>query len=232
MTALPKLLLDCAKDQSISADKFAALVSAHAAHVLRDAEAVFTRAFLVMAPLLPIIEEHGVMTYRDGRTGTYALNEDIQLAIGPILWAHGFTLTFTTEYPNASTINVTGILQHVKGHVRMSSFEAPADGSGGKTGPQGRGSIISYGHRYTSRDLLNLVTKGEDTDGAVSEPEPLLPTLPGFAEWFRELEVASRDGMPSLERLWSTAPAEFRPLVTAHAWNALKVNAEKVDAVL
>ena len=221
--ALPKSLLDLAKDPNVHPEKFAALVSAYHDERKMNAALAFQAAFLKMQPEIPVIDENGSITYRDGRAGTYATNEDIQLAIAPILNRHGFTLTFSTQYPSQYAIRVEGILTHKKGHSRSSFFESQADGSGGKTFAQGRGSIISYGHRYTSVDLLNIVTKGADNDGASGDGLAFVnpDTLPAEARVvFDALAYAARHG--ELDAEWARLSHAQRELIGVSAFEAIK----------
>jgi hypothetical protein len=147
------------------------LIAAHTAAYYQDQEykaaRAFDAAFLKLQAVLPVIDEQGQIEYRDGRKGSYALNEDIQAAILPILQQHGFTIHFETVHPDPYRIAVTGVLTHKRGHQRRSTFESMADTSGGKSVAQGRGSILSYGHRYTTVDLLNLITRGLDDDAQI-----------------------------------------------------------------
>ena len=228
--SLPKALIDLAKDTTVDAAKFAAITEAHYREGARQAEQAFLSAFLKMKPKLPIINERGTIEYRDGRKGTYALNEDIQLGIEPILLAHGFLLTFETEHPSPNAIRVGGLLAHKKGHTRRSYFEAPADVSGGKTAPQSRGSIISYGHRYCTFDLLNIVTIGLDDDGSVRTAGKVL-TAATVAQ-FPALVAAAADGYETLSVIWRELREELRDSVPAEDWITLKEIAQQKDAVL
>ena len=228
--SLPKSLIDMAKDTSIDAAKFAAIVEAHEHERRRSAEQAFVTAFLKMKPKLPIIDERGHIEYRDGRKGTYALNEDIQLVIEPILLAHGFMLTFETEHPSPNAIRVIGLLTHRKGHTRRSAFEAPADTSGGKTAPQARGSVLSYGHRYCSLDLLNLITRGIDNDGDTRTAGKVL-TAQTVAQ-FPALVAAAACGYDTLSDNWRTLPEDQRDSIPVEDWQTLKEIAQLKDAVL
>ena len=218
-TTLPKVLLDLARDPNVAPEKFATLVTAHNDQLRRDAEQAFIDAFQKMAAELPVIDEQHTITYRDGRTGTYAANEDIQTAIQPILWKHGFTLAFETSYPGVS-IRVDGVLTHKKGHSRRSSFESGTDTSGGKTLAQGRGSIISYGHRYTTVDLLNLITRGADDDAASAKDAVRLS--PEIMTTWPDLCAASYLGMDTLDRYWATMSVDGRASIRANDWAVLK----------
>lgn len=184
----------------LSAERIRALTEAHAADHQQKAEAAFNAAFLKLQGQLPVIDEKGTIQYRDGRQGTYALNEDIQDAILPILQQHGFTLHF--ESVGKTLVN--GILTHKRGHQRRSQFESDVDLTGGKTIAQARGSILSYAHRYTTIDLLNLVTRGLDNDGASAgfkfafDPS-LLPTPEAKATFKRLIEASLDD---ELDECW------------------------------
>lgn len=228
--SLPKSLIDLARDASIDADKFAAIVQANYRQEDRAAEQAFVTAFLKMKPKLPIIDERGHIEYRDGRKGTYALNEDIQLVIEPILLAHGFMLTFETEHPSPNAIRVMGLLTHRKGHTRRSAFEAPADTSGGKTAPQGRGSIVSYGHRYTTLDLLNLITRNLDNDGETRTAGKVLSAA--TVAQFPALVVAAVQGYDPLSAVWRELREELRDSIPVEDWQTLKEIAQLKDAVL
>lgn len=224
---LPKALIDLAKDTSIDAAKFAAIVAAYHQEQTRQAEQAFVSAFLKMKPKLPIIDERGHIEYRDGRKGTYALNEDIQLVIEPILLAHGFILTFETEHPSPNAIRVSGLLTHRKGHTRRSAFEAPADTSGGKSAPQGRGSIISYGHRYCSLDLLNLITKGIDDDGMTRTAGKVLSAA--TVAQFPALVSAAAAGYDPLSVAWRALDESLRDSIPVDDWQTLKEIAQLKD---
>lgn len=209
--SLPKSLLALASDPHVHPDKFAALIAAYHDEQKITASLAFHAAFLKMQPEIPVIDENGSIEYRDGRKGTYATNEDIQIAIAPILNRHGFTLTFSTQYPSQYAIRVEGILTHKKGHSRSSFFESNADSSGGKTFAQGRGSIISYGHRYTTGDLLNLVTKGADNDGATDASIALIQidSLPPAVRSLYSRLAAASGYWPTLSEVWNElSPAE------------------------
>jgi len=120
---------------------------------------------------IPAIEERGQIKYgkknADGDdTGpTYALWEDINETIRPILKRHGFALSFRTGQTLEGKITVTGILSHKDGHFEDTTMVLMHDSSGAKNAVQAMGSSISYGKRYTASALLNLTSRGEDDDG-------------------------------------------------------------------
>ena len=217
--------------ESVAAE-ITALTDAYFADQRDKAILAFGKAFHAMQGQLPIIDEKGTIQYRDGRSGTYALNEDIQDAILPFLQAHGFTLHFETDNPILVRVNdgaptplslrVTGVLTHKRGHQRRSTFEAPADMSGGKNVAQARGSVMSYAHRYTTIDLLNLVTRGADNDGASGFKFNFDPSvLDGHAKpIFRKLIDAALED--TLDECWHALDANERASVGFECLNYVK----------
>lgn len=109
---------------------------------------------------LPEISERG-----KGHGGIrYALWEDINEAIKPVMSRHGFALSFRTGREDGQII-VTGVLTHSGGHSEQTTLHLPVDSSGSKNAVQAVGSSTSYGKRYVAQALLNLTSRGEDDDG-------------------------------------------------------------------
>lgn len=186
----------------------------------------FQRAFQKLQAALPIIDENGTIEYRDGRKGTYATNDLIQETILPICHRFGFTLAFSTTYPAPDKIRVTGELAHKDGYSKTSEYEARVDTSGGKTDTQGRGSVISFGHRYTTRDVLNLITRGADTDGAV-DVKPSV-SAEALATW-PDLCAAAPEGFDALAEYWQAMGEDGRKSVSDADWSVLKSIALAAD---
>lgn len=153
------LISKAAADPSCDLDKMERLLSMHERMLTRQAQAEFAEAMSQMQAELPSIGERGDAAGRY----TFALWEDINAAIKPILQKHGFALTFRTDTANG--ITVTGILTHRNGHREETSLTLPADASGNKNAVQAVASSVSYGKRYTAGALLNLTSHGEDDDG-------------------------------------------------------------------
>lgn len=211
------------------ADEIAAMTDAYFRDQAERAKVAFQVAFMGLQADLPIIDEKGQIQYKDGRAGTYALNEDIQQAIAPILRKWGFTLHFETSHPHPNVIAVDGVLTHKRGHQRRSRFESGADTTGGKSVAQGRGSILSYGHRYTTIDLLNLVTRGVDDDGAHRsmfgfDPSSM-PTDTAKAT-FRKLMDAAMDR--TLDECWKGLDTHERASIGVDGLHYIKTLAEAV----
>jgi len=177
-------------------------------HVLaHEARAAFNRAFATMQAEIPTVI---AATPGDGGKWLYAPLEDIQDAVRPILVRHGFGLSFRTEWPDKATIKVVGILTHRDGHERTSEFLADADTSGSKNAIQARGSAVSYGHRYTTKDLLNITTRGADDDGHTATPKPPTTHPTGYLGWLDKLRQAAQEGTPALERVWTVSARDWK----------------------
>lgn len=154
-----------ATNPDVDIDKMERLLQMHERIVQRDAKAAYAAALAAMAPDLPSVCERGGIKDRNGKVqSTYALWEDINDAVKPVLATHGFALSFRTGRDDGQ-ITVTGVLSHREGHSEETTIVLPHDSSGSKNAVQAVGSSTSYGKRYTAGLLLNLTSRGEDDDG-------------------------------------------------------------------
>lgn len=160
-----------ANDPTFDVNKFERLLEMHERIMSKEAKAAYMAAMVKMKPLLPVIDRKGRITIKEKGTQTviqstpYALWEDIDEKITPILNQHGFALTFRSGVAQDGKITVTGVLGHSGGHSEETTITLPHDSSGSKNAVQAVGSSTSYGKRYTATLLLNIRTKGEDDDG-------------------------------------------------------------------
>ena len=134
-----------------------------------DPTFAFEAAFGALQAELPVIGERGRVPQAGGRDAYgYALWEDINEVIRPILGRHCFSLRFRVRQDGRS-VTVTAALVHRHGHREETELTLPVDATGGKNGVQAIGSSVSYGKRYTASLLLNLTTRGEDDDGTAAD---------------------------------------------------------------
>jgi hypothetical protein len=139
-----------------------------------------------MQPKLPIITERGRIIVREKNSNgkrdgdviqdtPFARWEDINEAIRPLLYEHGFALTFRNGLAPDGKVRVTTVLKHRSGHEEETHFDLPHDSSGSKNAVQAVGSSTSYAKRYGTLSILNITTKGEDDDGDGSQDrEPIV----------------------------------------------------------
>ncbi len=171
ITTSPNTIMEvigrAAADPNTDVDKLERLLQMYERISDRDAKAAYAAALAEMQPKLPVITERGKISTDKGKTvqSRYALWEDINEAIGPVLAEHGFGLSFRTGQTADGKITVTGILSHRGGHQEETLIILPHDSSGNKNAVQAVGSSTSYGKRYTAMALLNITSRGEDDDG-------------------------------------------------------------------
>ena len=163
-----------AADPNVDIDKLERLLEMQERVIARNAKAAYYDALAELQPKLPVIAEKGGIKDRNGNVqSTYALWEDVNEAIRPILAEHGFSLTFKVSRAS-DQITTTGILAHREGHSEQTELSLPTDTSGSKNAVQAVGSSTSYGKRYTAFALLNITSTGEDDDGQKGgAPEPV-----------------------------------------------------------
>lgn len=158
-------------------DKMERLMVMHQNMQALQAKQKYDEALAEMQEELPVIGERGGIKDRNGRVqSTYALWEDINEMIRPVLARHGFAISFRTPR-NERGIEVEGVLSHRAGHREMTSLVLPADTSGSKNGVQAVASSVSYGKRYTAGALLNFTTTGEDDDGNAAVLTPRVTSV-------------------------------------------------------
>ena len=126
----------------------------------RNAKQSFTTSLAEMQTGLPRIAENG----KGHNNLKYALLEDINDTLRPILHRHGFAVTFRIK-AEGSMIMVTTVLSHRDGHSEETTIPLAPDTTGSKSAVQAVGSTISYGKRYGICAMLNIST-GDDNDGS------------------------------------------------------------------
>lgn len=111
------------------------------------------------------IVKNKAVSYKANETAfKYALLEDIDKIVRPMLIEENIRPSYTTTPLNNGIYNVTCRLTRGR-YFSESSIPLPIDTSGGKNNVQGMGSTFSYGKRYALCAALNIVTVGEDNDG-------------------------------------------------------------------
>jgi len=196
-----------ARDPGVDIDKLERLMQMKRDADALSARAAFDAAMADLQPELPAIGERGKAVVQGQTRYTFALWEDINTAIKPVLMRHGFALAFRVDTNNG--ITVTGVLSHRAGHREETSITLPVDASGSKNAVQAVASSVSYGKRYTAGALLNLTSHGEDDDAyraavdTVSEAqeiqivEMLESTGSDKAKFLKWLKVDSISAIPA-----------------------------------
>lgn len=212
-----------ARDPSVDVEKLQRLMDMQERVIKRDAEAAFNRDLAEMQIELPSIGERGNAAGRY----TYALWEDINSIVKPVLHKHGFALSFRTDFSDG--INVTAVLAHRNGHSERTSIKLPADKSGNKPDVQAVASSVSYGKRYTAGALLNLTSHGEDDDAykaAGNIGQQAKSTITPMSGVYEEL---TSDQRMALESLADSVEAELAANGSEAAYAFLE--AQELDQV-
>lgn len=217
-----------AKDKDVDPEKLEKLIDLQERILKHDAESAFWEAFARMQAQLPTIEEDGSITVDGKVRSRYSTNEAIQETIRPVLSAFGFSMSHRNATSDKGLIKVTGILAHSGGHKETDTFESLPDSGGSMNSIQRIGSTRSYGARYTTIALLNIVSRApqdRDDDGQRSQaPDP--PN--GYEAWAATLEGIADDGFKVFDQAWQHSKAEFKNYMVRHnraAHTALKKKA-------
>lgn len=137
----------------------------------REARLAFIAALSAAQGEMPEIDKRGKIIIKEKGTERiiqstpYALWEDTNAVLKPILARHDLVLSFRSKRLEDGSVETTAILEHVLGHEERTTLVLPCDRTGSKNDVQAIGSSFSYGKRYTATALLNITTRGEDDDG-------------------------------------------------------------------
>lgn len=162
-----------ALNPDINVEKLEKLLDMQDRVMANQARIAFDEAFAAMQEEMPEIDKRGKIIIMDKnnkeqviQSTPFALWDDINKHIKPILAKHGFGLRFTTGLHESGKLTVTAILSHKRGHREETTMALPHDSTGSKNAVQAIGSSTTYGKRYAACALLNITTRGEDDDGA------------------------------------------------------------------
>lgn len=162
--SMMEMVLRAARDPGVDVSKMERLMQMAREMRAEDAKTAYYADLAEMQDELPSIKERGEIKIGNNPGQKYALWEDINTAIKPVMKKHGFAISFRTGIAEGK-ITVTGVLSHRAGHSEETTIHLPSDTSGSKNAVQAVGSSTSYGKRYTASALLNLTSGGEDDDG-------------------------------------------------------------------
>lgn len=176
----------------------------------RNAKQAFSADFAAMQRELPRIAENG----QGHNNAKYALLEDINDSVRPVLYKYGFGVSFSIDQ-NDSKVTVKAKLSHKLGHYEETCLSLPLDTSGNKNAVQAAGSTISYGKRYAICALLNIST-GDDVDG--DNPNPVTESYVGMcerlSEHIAEIKIGIQKGdLGRASSAWATLSEEDKTIL-------------------
>ena len=151
-----------AQDPRVDVAKMAALLELQERITAKEAEIAFNRAFAQASKRLPKVVKRGLIDPKGSKI-PFAKYEDLDAALRPIEAEFGFTRSFCSQ-PTPTGVLMVVTLRHDAGHSERSTMQLPSDPGPGRNGLQAIGSARSYGKRYLTFDVWNIITQGEDDD--------------------------------------------------------------------
>lgn len=202
--AIFQIIERAARDPSVDIDKMQRLMDMQEKMQASRARTAYAEDFAAMQPHLPIIPEHG----KGHNNASYALWEDVNELIKPVLSQFGFGLSFKVKDAQGG-VEITAVCTHREGHSDETSKTFPVDTSGNKNAIQAQGSTISYGKRYTATALLNLTSRLEkDDDGKNGGGKAIDPVQPP-AKSSASLKRKDENGEDAWDRLIKELHKDF-----------------------
>ena len=156
-TGIMAVIARAASDPTVDVNKMLQLLELQKDLMKSQAKIDFDVAMSRLQPLLPQIHKSA-----KGHNCFYANYESVDKATRPLYTKEGFSISYDTK--GAATY--IGTLSHVSGHSKTVEIDFPLDTSGNKPAIQAKISSLSYAKRNLLQMLLNIVTTGEDDDGA------------------------------------------------------------------
>lgn len=165
------MILRAANDPGTDVGKMETLVGLYERMQDRSAKQMYNADMVACQAEMPRVTKdkrivHEAKPGKQGMSVRYATYERIDECVRPIYQAHGFSVQFSTATPEAGKYLTTATVRHTGGHSEAYTMPLVLDQSGGKSDIQGMGSTMAYARRYLLTMIFNIVTEGDDNDGA------------------------------------------------------------------
>lgn len=166
-----EMIAAIARDPSIPVDRIAALIGLQERMEARDAEKQFNTDFAAAMMEMPRVAKRGRKDMGDKGCIMYERYEDLDAAIRPVETAHGFARAFLSRPADGKAGVIMSLrLTHRAGHSITSERYCALDPGPGRNDTQAAGSGESYGRRYLTKAVWNIVTVGADDDADTADP--------------------------------------------------------------
>jgi|SRR5271165_1508902 len=164
--SLLNIIAEAARNPDTNIANLQALLQMQREVMADQAKIAFSRAEWRLKKDMPQIPKNGTIDLGAKGKIKFARWEDMAEVIQPLMDREGFTLSFDTEERarEGGGSVVIGTLTHIDGHHKTARFSLPLDSGPGRNSLQAAGSTLSYGKRYVTELLLNIVRRGEDDD--------------------------------------------------------------------
>jgi hypothetical protein len=158
-----------AADPSVDVAKMGALLQLQEHVMAASAKVQFEMDFARASAEMPLVS-------KDAKRGMgaasgvipYASYENLNSVVTRVEQKYGFTRRFLSR-PVAGGIVQVCVLSHSAGHSIESEMQLPPDPGPGRNALQAMGSSRSYGRRYLTLDVWNIVCIGADDDGEATD---------------------------------------------------------------
>ena len=162
------VLTNAATDPRVDVVKMQALLDMQRQLLEMQAAQEFHEAIASLPPIR--VAKNGTIDLGPDKNGkprhiTFAEWSDMDLVLRPMLMERGLFLTFTAEERASGGLTIIGTLRHRNRQCLSASMPLALDIGPGRNNLQAGGSTLSYGKRYTTDMLVNIVRIGEDDDG-------------------------------------------------------------------
>lgn len=167
--AIMGIIVQTASDPQTDVGKMQRLLEMYERLAAKDAEREFNRDFAQALLEMPKVFKRGIKDMGAKGKTRHELYEDLDAAIRPIEAKYGFARSFSTRVADKPGVILVLTLSHRAGHSITSERYCPPDPGPGRNDTQAIGSGESYGRRYLTKSVWNIVTVGEDDDGNSAE---------------------------------------------------------------
>lgn len=141
---------------------------------------LFQADFIAMCARIGPVDRNGLVEVR-GKSGQvsgrykFVKYEDMEQILRPLEHDYHFARTFDSGPPDDKGVPLIGVLLHESGWSTTARLWLPPDHGHLRNPLQAMGSTITYGRRYLTDMLYNIVRKGTDDDGVSSGLAPVSP---------------------------------------------------------
>lgn len=142
----------------------------------RMAEREYNIAWAQLMPKMPTISKNGLIEYKPGSRPTqFAKWDDIHVACMPLLYEHGFAVSFDSQTADGK-LTVFLIISHSGGHKEVRHFSVQAQDTGGSKSPaQASASAYTLAQRHAFCKAFNILTRDMDDDGSEKGTPEMVP---------------------------------------------------------
>lgn len=163
--AIINVIARAASDPNTDVDKLERLLAMQERVLEREAKRAYEDAMRgAQEEMAPVLKNRS----NNETHSTYADLEQVSKLMDPIIYKHGFSMSFgTSDCPYPNHYRVTCDVSHTGGFSKHYQADVPVDNTGpkgtqNKTMTHGFGSALSYGRRYLKLLIFDVATTDDD----------------------------------------------------------------------